>query len=43
MESNNAIPYLKSREIEQKSLDLLQRYSKDTGKKIELPTLQPVR
>ena len=37
MESNNAIPYLKSREIEQKSLDLLQRYSKDTGKKIELP------
>ena len=37
MESNNAIPHLKSRVIEQKSLDLLERYSKDTGKKIQLP------
>ena len=37
MEKNNAIPHLKSKEIEKKSLDLLQRYSKDTGKKIQLP------
>ena len=37
MESNNAIPYLKSRTIEQKSLNLLERYSKDTAKKVQLP------
>ena len=37
MENNNAIPHLKSKEIEQKSLDLLERYSKDTGEKIQLP------
>jgi len=37
MESNNTVPFLKSKEIEQKSLELLKRYSKDTSKKVELP------
>ncbi len=37
MESNNTVPFLKSKEIEQKSLGLLKRYSKDTSKKDELP------
>ena len=37
MENNNATPYLKSKAIEQKSLDLLERYSKDKARKVQLP------
>ena len=38
MDSNNiSAPFLKSRVIEQKTLDLLDQFSKDTGKKLEYP------
>ena len=37
MESNNTVPHLKSRAIEQKSLDLLEQYSKHIGMDVPFP------
>ena len=37
MERNNSVPHLKSKDIEQKSLDLLEQYSKHIGKEVLFP------
>ena len=37
MERNNSVPHLKSKDIEQKSLDLLEQYSKHIGKEVLSP------